>query len=162
MKRKLHFLMMFLLMIGGVTSAWAETVTINPSKERCDRTNNATPTAWNSGFPKIATASGNTQMEVKNLDARIWVLEQFEIPNIERVKSITLTYTRVSGQTNNGSLAIWNFPFTYPADDAGFSGEPRWSRFHAAHRPGNSRSVRTGPCAGRRESCCAPESARWT
>ena len=107
----------------GVTSAWAETVTINPTKERCDRTNNATPTAWNSGYPKIATASGNTQMEV-NLGARIWVLEQFEIPNIERVKSITLTYTRVSGLTNNGPLAIWNFPFTYPADDAGFSGEP--------------------------------------
>ena len=122
MKRKLQFLLTALLLMVGVTSAWAETVTINPSKERCDRTNNATPTAWNSGYPKIATASGNTQMEV-NLDARIWVLEQFEIPNIERVKSITLTYTRVSGLTNNGPLAIWNFPFTYPADDAAFSTE---------------------------------------
>ena len=122
MTRKLQFLFTALLLMVGVTSAWAETVTINPTKERCDRTNNATPTAWNSGYPKIATASGNTQMEV-NLGAHIWVLEQFEIPNIERVKSITLTYTRVSGLTNNGPLAIWNFPFTYPADDAAFSTE---------------------------------------
>ena len=122
-QRLLKTIGLALLCIVGASNAWAEPETIYPSQERCDRTNNATPTAWNSGYPKIATASGNTQMEVKNLDARIWVLEQFEIPNIERVKSITLTYTRVSDQTNNGPLAIWNFPFTYPTDNVAFSTE---------------------------------------
>ena len=111
------------MILGGASSVWAQTETIYPSKERTDRTNNAEPTAWNSGFPKISTSSGNTQCEVKNIDARIWVLEQFVIPDIARVKSITLTYTRVSGQTNNGPFGIWAFPYSFPNDNEDFSTE---------------------------------------
>lgn len=123
-QRLLKTIVLALMAMVGM-NAWADSKTIYPSKERCDRTDNVSPTAWNSGFPKLSTSSGNTECEVKNLDARIWVLEQFVIPEIDRVKSITITYTRVSGQTNNGPLAIWAYPYAYPADDVDFSGNPK-------------------------------------
>ena len=118
MKKETFFksLLAFLLLMVGANSSWADK-TIYPAKERVDRTNNATPTGWQSGFPKDATTGSNTECEVKNLDARIWVLEQYVIPNIDYVKSVTLTYTRVSGQSNNGPLAIWGFNYDYPTDN---------------------------------------------
>ena len=119
MKRETYLksLLAFLLLMVGANPSWADSKTIYPTKERMDRTNNATPTGWQNDFPKDMTSSGNTECEVKNLEARIWTLEQFVIPEIDRVKSITITYTRVSGQSNNGSLAIWAFPYAYPTDN---------------------------------------------
>ena len=120
MKKKLHLLLTLALLTMGVNSSWGKTVTIYPTKERVDRTKSPTPsgTAWQDGYPKLSSASGNTSCEVKNIDARIWTLEQFEIPDIDHVKSIDITYTRVSGQTNTGVFGIWGFDYTYPADNA--------------------------------------------
>ena len=100
-------------------SMMAETAKINPTWEACYRTDNNTPTKWNSGFPKFT----DEQFEVKNKDARIFVIQTWTIANISKVDSLDFVYERVSGQTNKGDLAMWLFPYssapttsTYSAD----------------------------------------------
>lgn len=116
MNRKLQFLMMLLLMIGGVTSAWGKV--IYPNNMHNFRTNNATPTAWDSGdwANPITNKDGSNleTVEVNTQSARIWAIEQFVIPNIDHVTSISITQKKKSG--NNA--AIWYFPYDYPTENA--------------------------------------------
>lgn len=108
--------MMFLLMIGGVTSAWGKV--IYPNKMHNFRTNNATPTAWNGGdwANPITNKDGSNleTVEVNTQNARIWAIEQFVIPNIDHVTSITITQKKKSGS----NAAIWYFPYDYPTGNA--------------------------------------------
>lgn len=83
------------------------------------RTNNKeNPSGWNNGdwASPITKKDGTvlTQMEVNTQAANIWVLEQFVIPNIDKVKSITITQKKVS----NTNGAIWFFPYDYPTENS--------------------------------------------
>ena len=106
-----------LMIVGGASSAWGKV--IYPSKMNNFRTNSATtPTAWTgddwrSPITKKDGAS-LTQVEVNTQAATIWVLEQFVIPNIDKVTNITITQKKVS----NSNGAIWYFPYDYPTSNA--------------------------------------------
>lgn len=82
----------------------AETVTINPSFEGNYRTNNAVPTGWT----KVTTT--DAQFEVYN-GARFFAVQTWQIANISQVDSLEFVYTRVAGQTNNGDVSMWLFPY---------------------------------------------------
>ena len=117
MTRKLQFLMMLLLMIGGVTSAWGKV--IYPNKMHNFRTNNVTPTptGWNSGWENPITNKDGSNLEtveVNTQSARIWAIEQFVIPNIDHVTSISITQKKQYGS----NAAIWYFPYDYPTENA--------------------------------------------
>ena len=117
MKQKLLKTMMLALMIvGGASSAWGKV--IYPSKMNNFRTNSSTPTAWTGGdwgSPiTIKDGASLTQVEVNTQAANIWVLEQFVIPNIDKVTNITITQKKV--EKSNG--AIWYFPYDYPTSNA--------------------------------------------
>ncbi len=85
-------------------SMMAETARINPTWEGNYRTNNAEPTGWT----KVTTS--DAQFEVKN-GARFFVVQTWTIANISQVDSLTFVYERVAGQTNNGAIAMWGFPY---------------------------------------------------
>lgn len=85
-------------------SLMAETATINPTWEGNYRTNNATPTGWT----KVTTDA--EQFEVYN-GARFFAIQTWTIANISQVTSLEFVYQRVSGQTNNGDVSMWAFPY---------------------------------------------------
>ena len=97
----------------------AETAKVNPTWEACYRTNNVEPTGWNSGFPKF----NDEQFEVKNKDARIFVIQTWTIANISTVDSLDFVYERVSGQTNKGDLAMWLFPYNSAPTTSAYSSD---------------------------------------
>jgi len=80
------------------------------------RTNNTTPTGWQSGWSPFSQKDGGSleKVELNTQHARIWVSEQFVIPNIARVKSVKITQKRSS---SGGYLDIWLFPYVYPTTD---------------------------------------------
>lgn len=119
MNRKLQFLFTALLLMVGVTGAWAQT-TIYAKKQINFRTNsNSSPTDWDTGdwsTPKTKKDGLNIEsIEANTKNAKpIFALEQFEIPNWSNVKSITITH---KGTINSEGLAVWLFPYTfYEAD----------------------------------------------
>lgn len=105
------------MIVGGASSAWGKV--IYPSKMNNFRTNSATtPTAWTGGdwgSPiTIKDGASLTQVEVNTQAATIWVLEQFVIPNIDKVTNITITQKKAG----NSNGAIWYFPYYYPTSNA--------------------------------------------
>lgn len=82
----------------------AETATINPTWEGNYRTNNNTPTGWT----KVTTT--DAQFEIYN-GARFFAVQTWTIANISNVDSLEFVYTRVAGQTNNGDVSMWAFPY---------------------------------------------------
>ena len=99
--RKLFF---FLAAAFVSTVAMAETAKVNPTWEGNYRTNNATPTGWT----KVTTT--DEQFEVKN-QARFFAVQTWVIADIDQVDSLEFMYQRVSGQTNDGILSMWLFPY---------------------------------------------------
>lgn len=103
-------------MVVGVTSAWGKV--IYPNKMHNFRTDKSIPTGWNSGdwANPITNKDGSNleTVEVNTQNARIWAIEQFVIPNIDHVTSISITQKKKSG--NNA--AIWYFPYDYPTENA--------------------------------------------
>lgn len=103
------------------TSAFAKTETFTPSKEWAYRTNvAATPTAWNSGFPKEITAAGTLEI---SSSARIFVVQEFDLSTIvwSDVLSVSLTYTR-GGSQGGKEMAAWLFGSTaWGADNNSWS-----------------------------------------
>ena len=97
----------------------AETAKVNPTWEACYRTNNVNPTAWNNGFPKF----NDEQFEVKNKDARIFVIQTWTIANISKVDSLAFVYQRASGQTNTGDLSMWAFPYASAPTTSAYSAD---------------------------------------
>lgn len=97
---------LFLLAAAALTclSVLAETATINPTFEGNYRTNNAVPTGWT----KVTTT--DAQFEVYN-GARFFAVQTWQIANISKVDSLEFVYTRVAGQTNNGDVSMWAFPY---------------------------------------------------
>lgn len=101
MTRKLQFLFTALLLVVGVTSAWAGDIT--PTKEV-----NYRPKSDKSGFdsstPKEASETNN-KFEV-NHNARFFALQQYTVENLEYVKSLRLTLRAASSMAIN-ELAVW-------------------------------------------------------
>lgn len=86
-------------------SMLAETAKITPTWEANYRTNNAEPTGWT----KVTTDA--EQFEVYN-GARFFAIQTWTIANISKVTSLEFVYQRVSGQTNNGDVSMWVFPYS--------------------------------------------------
>ena len=91
-------------------SALAATSTIYPTWEGNYRTNNVAPTGWT----KVTTT--DAQYEVKN-QARFFVVQTWTISHISQVDSLAFVYQRVSGQTNDGNVSMWLFPYNSMVQD---------------------------------------------
>jgi len=85
----------------------ATAAVVNPVQEVNYRTNANDPTAWS--YVKVADAT-NQQFEVK-YSARIFVVQSWAIPAISQATELNIYHTRVSGQTQNGALCMWAFPY---------------------------------------------------
>ncbi len=100
--KKLFFFAAAIMMSLSIT---ATTAKINPTWEGNYRTNNATPTGWT----KVEMTA--EQFEVSN-NSRFFAVQTWTIANISKVDSLEFVYQRVSGQTNNGDVSMWFFPYT--------------------------------------------------
>ncbi len=106
MKRKLHFLMMFLLMIGGVSQVWADN--FSPTLDVYFRTSlSETVYSWNPGFPKTAASLGDNNM-AGNHRVGMFVLQKYSVANLKAAKTITLKVKRVASGGGD-ALGIWAF-----------------------------------------------------
>lgn len=85
--------------------AMAESAKINPTWEANYRTNNAEPTGWT----KVTTT--DEQFEIYN-GSRFFAVQTWTIANISKVTKLEFMYQRVSGQSNNGDISFWFFPYT--------------------------------------------------
>ncbi len=107
MTRKLQFLFTALLLMVGVTSAWADDVT--PKLDVCFRTNAATEqkavnTEWVSGYPKKASTT-NAESEC-NAQAGLFVLQKYTIADLDKVNKLVLRNVN-SGNGGGDAIAIW-------------------------------------------------------
>ena len=94
MKKTLLFVLAMLTC--SMTSVWADSeTTYYPTKEVCFRTA-AGNTAWQSGYPKDASAEGNTVFE-GNYQAGLFVIQQYKVDNLANATKLTLTLTDGSG-----------------------------------------------------------------
>ena len=89
-------LLVLAMLTCGMTSVWADSeTTYYPTQEVNFRTA-AGNNAWNGGFPKDASAEGNTVFE-GNYQAGLFVIQQYKVDNLANVTKITLTLTAGSG-----------------------------------------------------------------
>lgn len=101
-----------LFLVAALVSlaTFAETAKIAPTWEGNYRTNNAEPTSW----AKVTTS--DAQFEIFN-GARFFAVQTWTIANISKVSKLEFMYQRVSGQTNNGDISFWFFPYTSMVED---------------------------------------------
>ncbi len=93
-------------LIAASLVATAATV-ISPTQEVNYRTDNGeAPTKWS----VCKTAAESEQFELK-WSARFFAAQQWAIPNISKANQLDIYYSRVSGQTNDGTIAAWPFPY---------------------------------------------------
>lgn len=93
-------------LIAASLVASAATV-LHPYQEVDYRTdNNENPSKWST----FKVAQGNDQFEVC-WSSRFFAVQQWAIPGISKANQLDIYYTRVSGQTNNGTVAAWPFPY---------------------------------------------------
>ena len=85
-------------------SAMAETAKISPTWEANYRTNNNTPTSWQ----KVTLTEA--QFEIYN-GSRFFAIQTWSISNVSKVTKLEFMYQRVSGQSNNGDISFWFFPY---------------------------------------------------
>lgn len=81
---------------------------------RSDRTDGAIneATKWNTGFPKDVSA--NASIEI-NGDAKIWMVEEFVIPDADKIGSISLPIVYSSG--NKADISVYAFPYDIPTSN---------------------------------------------
>lgn len=90
-------LLVLAMLTCSMTSVWADSeTTYYPTLDVNFRTSSAENNAWNSGFPKDASAEGNTVFE-GNYQAGLFVIQQYKVDNLANVTKITLTLTAGSG-----------------------------------------------------------------
>lgn len=105
MKKTLLFVLAMLTC--SMTSVWADSeTTYYPTKDVNFRTSSAENNAWNSGFPKDASAAGNTVFE-GNYQAGLFVIQQYKVDNLANVTKITLTLTAGSSGVDATDLRIY-------------------------------------------------------
>ncbi len=95
-------------MVG--VNAWGKIVF--PSVERSDRTSDGIPSGFVSGYPQSGLSNDVAKIEA-NYGGGLWFVEEFAIPDIDKVESITLTYTRNGSDT--GGLNLYLFNYDIPA-----------------------------------------------
>lgn len=105
MKRKLQYFLALLLM--GVTGAWADDAKFSPTAEAQLRTQDSNNDTWDNNYVK--TASDDVDVFEVNYRAGIFVLQTYEVDDLEAVKSLTL---HLAGHKDFGTdaVAIWAFP----------------------------------------------------
>ena len=111
MKQKLlKTLALALLFVAGANSIQAKIVW--PTAQRHDRTNNVPESAtnWNSGYPKDIASAGSVEI---NGSAKIWVVMEYNVPNIANVKQITLPFAY--NGSNKADIKVYAFPYEIPA-----------------------------------------------
>lgn len=108
MKKNFYKLCLCVVATSLTLSSFGQTL-LYPTAEKCYRTatDGVLGTAWNSGYPKDTTA--NEAMEIR-YTARIYTMQQYAIPDIANVASISITFTRQSGQSNNTDIGAWLYP----------------------------------------------------
>lgn len=94
-----------LVLVAASLVASAATV-LHPYQEVNYRTNNNDPTSWS----VLKVASESAQFEVK-WSARFFAVQQWAIPGISKANQLDIYYTRVAGQTNDGAVSAWPFPY---------------------------------------------------
>ena len=89
-------LLVLAMLTCGMTSVWADSeTTYYPTLDVNFRTADGN-TDWQSGYPKDASAAGNTVFE-GNYQAGLFVIQQYKVDNLANVTKITLTLTAGSG-----------------------------------------------------------------
>ena len=106
MKTKQILLTLLLLLMGGAGCVWAEK--FSPTAEILYRTNGDN-TAWNSGYPRVA--SGSYQTFEAYYNAGIVGLQKYTVEDLANVSKLTLYLT---GDKSHGTdaIAIWSYPDT--------------------------------------------------
>lgn len=99
-------MMTLLLVMTGAVVAMAEDITYSPTLDVNFRTG-STSTSWNSGFPKDASAEGNTDFE-QTYAAGFFALQKFTVPGIQTATKLVLTLT-VGSKSGVDALVVWPF-----------------------------------------------------
>ena len=111
MTRKLQFFLTALLLMVGVTSAWADDWTLDD--ESYGRTSNSSEYSWASGWPKPANST-NYQFNCNVNKTGMFVLQKYTVKNLAAVKSLTLKLTSAKDGGGVDALAIWSYGSTNP------------------------------------------------
>lgn len=114
MKQKLlKTLAIGILLLGGVNGAWADGKTIYPSTEMSCRivSDGSGSYKYSNDATKLATITAETQ-ESTYRKSGFFILEEFDFSEVDinRIKSITITYTTKESQ----GARIWIFGSTLP------------------------------------------------
>lgn len=116
MIRKLQFLktaVLSVFLLGGANLAWGDGKTIYPSTEMSCRivSDGSGSYKYNSDATKLATITAETQ-ESTYRKSGFFILEEFDFSDVDinRIKSITITYTTKESQ----GARIWIFGSTLP------------------------------------------------
>lgn len=104
-------LLVLAMLTCGMTSVWADSeTTYYPTLDVNFRTSSAENNAWNSGFPKDASAEGNTEFEL-TYAAGFFSLQKFTIADLDKVTKLVLTLTTGS-KSGVDALEIWSIANT--------------------------------------------------
>ena len=108
MTRKLQFLLTALLLMVGVTSAWA--TDFNPTQDVMFRTNDSNngwnTNKWATNYSYPVSATNGVEFAAKH-SARMFVLQKYTVTDLVKATKLTLTLVGTSG---TDALAIWAFP----------------------------------------------------
>lgn len=114
MKRNLQFLSMLLLMIvGGASFAWADVVSVTPTKEAYIRIQPNNNNTWK--FTKKEFTTSSTTLELNYGGAGFFCIQQFECENITTADIICLQYT-ISGNDDR-EFGCWIYDHDYPTTE---------------------------------------------
>ncbi len=118
MTRKLQFILTALLLTVGVSSAWADNAIIYPQTQmgcRIVTDTSVEPSSWKyqSDATKLATITAETH-ESTYRKSGYFILEEWDFTGIDmdRIKSITITYTTKESQ----GARIWIYGSALPAN----------------------------------------------
>lgn len=113
-QRLLKTIGLALLMVVGASNAWAKIVW--PTAQIQYRTSNvpSSANAWNENYPANALKTSTIEVdEYTTDDVYMWVIQEFTIPDIDKVTSIKLSYTYSGSNNADTKIFLWNS--TYPA-----------------------------------------------
>ena len=103
MTMKKNLLLIVAMLLVGVASVLADDVTYSPTQDVYFRTILSGETySWNNGYPKTASSDNNTF--AGNLRVGMFVLQKYEVANLNNATSIKIVLT---GNSGTDALAFW-------------------------------------------------------
>ena len=103
MTMKKNLLLIVAMLLVGVASVLADDVTYSPTQDVYFRTSLSGETySWNNGYPKTASSDNNTF--AGNLRVGMFVLQKYEVANLNNATSIKIVLT---GNSGTDALAFW-------------------------------------------------------